>query len=137
VKDQRSTLAPSYAWPAARRVAKRYPPPPPPRAYGARYPDIGLHHCTTVLAGSPTHPDQRKKPWQNARASSIEPNRPGNSGRYLSVLNCASAYGLSLHRRRCWAAVKADISGRRRVDQAGASSARKGSCGLAGACGCT
>src|SRR6266566_1577134 len=37
-----------------------------------------------------------KKRWQNARPSSMEPNRPGNSGRYLSVLNCASEYGLSL-----------------------------------------
>src|SRR5258707_14690074 len=26
----------------------------------------------------------------------MEPNRPGNSGRYLRVLNCASEYGLSL-----------------------------------------
>ena len=32
---------------------------------------------------------------QMARASSIEPNRSGNSGRYLSVLNCASENGLS------------------------------------------
>src|ERR1700694_5720069 len=38
---------------------------------------------------------QRKKRWQNARASSMEPNRPGNSGRYVSVLNWASEYGLS------------------------------------------
>jgi hypothetical protein len=26
----------------------------------------------------------------------MEPNRPGNSGRYLSVLKCDSEYGLSL-----------------------------------------
>jgi hypothetical protein len=38
---------------------------------------------------------QWKKRRQNARPSSTEPNRPGNSGRYLSVLNCASEYGLS------------------------------------------
>src|SRR5260370_42164692 len=37
-----------------------------------------------------------KKRWQNARPSSMEPNCPGNSGRDLSVLNCASEYGLSL-----------------------------------------
>jgi hypothetical protein len=29
-------------------------------------------------------------------ASSMDPNRPGNAGQYLSVLNCASEYGLSL-----------------------------------------
>ena len=33
---------------------------------------------------------QAKKVWQWARASSIEPKRSGKSGRYLSVLNCAS-----------------------------------------------
>jgi len=29
-----------------------------------------------------------------SRASSIEPNLPGKAGQYLSVLNCASEYGL-------------------------------------------
>jgi hypothetical protein len=40
--------------------------------------------------------DQVKNRWQNASASSYEPNRAGKSGRYLSVLNCASENGLSL-----------------------------------------
>jgi hypothetical protein len=39
---------------------------------------------------------QGKKMWQWARTSWIEPNRAGKSGRYLSVLNCASENGLSL-----------------------------------------
>src|ERR1019366_2401222 len=38
---------------------------------------------------------QGKKRWQKARASSMEPNRSGNSGRYLRVLNWLSEYGLS------------------------------------------
>ena len=33
---------------------------------------------------------QAKNDLQNALASRIESNRAGNSGRYLSVLNCAS-----------------------------------------------
>src|ERR1019366_6204657 len=33
--------------------------------------------------------------WQKARASSMEPKRSGNSGRYLRVLNWLSEYGLS------------------------------------------
>jgi len=33
---------------------------------------------------------QVKKPWQNARASAMEPNEAGKSGRYFRVLNCAS-----------------------------------------------
>ena len=37
-----------------------------------------------------------KKYWQCTRAASIEVNRPGKSGRYFSVLNCASLNGLSL-----------------------------------------
>jgi hypothetical protein len=37
-----------------------------------------------------------KKTWPCARASWIEPNRSGKSGRYLKVLNWASEYGLSL-----------------------------------------
>src|ERR1700761_9613196 len=32
---------------------------------------------------------------QNVRASWIDPNRPGNVGWYLTVLNAASEYGLS------------------------------------------
>jgi hypothetical protein len=39
---------------------------------------------------------QGKKAWQCTRAASIESNRPGKSGRYFSVLNCASLNGLSL-----------------------------------------
>jgi hypothetical protein len=39
---------------------------------------------------------QGKKTWPCARASWIEPNRSGKSGRYLNVLNWASEYGLSL-----------------------------------------
>jgi hypothetical protein len=39
---------------------------------------------------------QVKNRPQKARASSIEPNRSGKSGRYLSVLNWASEYGLML-----------------------------------------
>src|SRR5215208_6944831 len=39
---------------------------------------------------------QRKKSWQNARASSIEAKRSGKPGRYFRVLNCASEYGVSL-----------------------------------------
>ena len=38
---------------------------------------------------------QVKKAWQCARASSIDPKRSGKSGRYLSVLNWVSEYGLS------------------------------------------
>src|SRR6266516_1069213 len=38
---------------------------------------------------------QVKNSRQNARASSMERNRSGNSGRYLRVLNWASEYGLS------------------------------------------
>src|SRR5439155_6911985 len=72
------------------------PPPPPPSAYGARYPDIGLFHGTTVPTGSPAYRDHWKKRRQKARPSSIEPKRSGNAGRYLSVLKCASEYGLSL-----------------------------------------
>jgi hypothetical protein len=41
---------------------------------------------------------QVKDESQNARASWIEPNRPGNDGWYLTVLNAASEYGLSLRR---------------------------------------
>jgi len=37
-----------------------------------------------------------KNTLQNARASCSDPNVPGNAGQYLSVLNCASLYGLSL-----------------------------------------
>jgi len=33
---------------------------------------------------------QRKKSWQCAGASSIEPKRAGKSGRYFKVLNCTS-----------------------------------------------
>ena len=36
---------------------------------------------------------QWKKSRQNALASWIEPKRSGKSGRYLSVLNCASENG--------------------------------------------
>ncbi len=39
---------------------------------------------------------QGKKSWQCARAAWIVGNRAGNPGRYFSVLNCASEYGLSL-----------------------------------------
>ena len=39
--------------------------------------------------------DQAKNVWQCSRAASIEPNRVGKSGRYFSVLNCASLKGLS------------------------------------------
>src|SRR3954470_22171268 len=46
---------------------------------------------------------QWKKRWQNARASSMQPNRSGKSGRYFRVRNCASEYGLSLEvRGREW-----------------------------------
>ena len=38
---------------------------------------------------------QSKKSRQNARASSMRPKRSGKSGRYFSVLNCASENGLS------------------------------------------
>ena len=38
-------------------------------------------------------PGEEAWPW--ARASWIEPKRSGNSGRYFSVLNCASENGLS------------------------------------------
>jgi hypothetical protein len=34
--------------------------------------------------------------WQNARASSMQPNRCGKSGRYFSVRKCDSGYGLML-----------------------------------------
>jgi len=39
---------------------------------------------------------QEKNERQNVRACSIESKRAGNPGRYFSVLNCASEYGLSL-----------------------------------------
>jgi hypothetical protein len=39
---------------------------------------------------------QSKNSRLNALACSIESNRAGNPGRYLSVLNCASEYGLSV-----------------------------------------
>jgi putative transposase len=42
------------------------------------------------------HADRGPAMRQNALAYSIESNRSGNSGRYFSVLNCASGYGLSL-----------------------------------------
>src|SRR3954454_12632015 len=46
---------------------------------------------------------QRKNRWQWARASSMEPKRPGKSGRYLSVLNWLSENGLSFDTRgRLW-----------------------------------
>jgi hypothetical protein len=39
----------------------------------------------------------QEKNWrQNARACSIESNLAGNPGRYFSVLNCDSEYGLSV-----------------------------------------
>jgi len=40
-----------------------------------------------------------KKTWAWARASWTEPNRPGNFGRYFSVLNCASENRLSFDTR--------------------------------------
>jgi hypothetical protein len=59
--------------------------PPPPSAYGARYPDIGLHDSATLPAGSPAYRDHRRKRRQKHaifnRAETIR-----NSGRYLSVL---------------------------------------------------
>ena len=39
---------------------------------------------------------QGKKSWQKERLSWMEPNRSGNCGQYLRVLNWASEYGLSL-----------------------------------------
>jgi hypothetical protein len=39
--------------------------------------------------------DQAKNVWQCCRAASTEGNRVGKSGRYFSVLNCASLKGLS------------------------------------------
>jgi len=39
---------------------------------------------------------QPKKCWQKARASWIEPNRSGNSGRYFMVRNWLSLEGLML-----------------------------------------
>src|SRR5437763_12584702 len=39
---------------------------------------------------------QGKKFWQCARAASMQAKRAGKSGRYLSVLNWLSEYGLSL-----------------------------------------
>src|SRR5437773_6258647 len=39
---------------------------------------------------------QVKNGWQKARAASRQPNQSGKSGRYFSVLNCASENGLSL-----------------------------------------
>src|SRR5947207_9169950 len=39
---------------------------------------------------------QRKKRWQNARASAIDPKVSGKSGRYFRVRKCDSEYGLSL-----------------------------------------
>src|SRR6476660_3343843 len=38
---------------------------------------------------------QPKKVWQCRRAASTELNQSGKSGRYFSVLNCASLNGLS------------------------------------------
>ncbi len=40
-------------------------------------------------------PSQAKSVWQCNRAASKEENRVGKSGRYFSVLNCASLKGLS------------------------------------------
>lgn len=39
---------------------------------------------------------QSKNGRQKLWATAIEPNRSGKPGRYFSVLNCASEYGLSL-----------------------------------------
>lgn len=66
-----------------------------------------ITHCVgppVVYGGRRHQPDarvvmravyQEKNVGQKTRASSIEPNRSGNSGRYFSVLNWASEKGLS------------------------------------------
>ena len=47
-------------------------------------------------AGVAVRRDQAKNVWQCCRAASMEANRVGKSGRYFSVLNCGSEYGLML-----------------------------------------
>jgi hypothetical protein len=55
---------------------------------------IGCQKCDSAVMVLVVVPAE--KLWQKARASSMEPKRSGNSGRYLKVLNWLSEYGLSL-----------------------------------------